>query len=48
MTRATRLRRLLALAVFALLILPAAARAQAKSVQTRDALFEWDAEAKLL
>ena len=48
MTRATRLRRLLALAVFALLILPAAARAQAKSVQTRDALVEWDAEAKLL
>lgn len=42
------LRRLLGLAVFVLLTLPAVARAQAKSVQTRDALFEWDAEAKLL
>ena len=28
--------------------LPAVARAQAKPVQTRDVLFEWDAEAKLL
>jgi hypothetical protein len=51
MTRSVRLRwlrRLLTLAVFALLTLPVAARAQAKAVQTRDALFEWDAEAKLL
>jgi len=39
---------LLGLAVFVLLTMPALARAQAKSVQTRDALFEWDAEAKLL
>jgi hypothetical protein len=42
------LRRLLASLVFLLLALPAVARAQAKPVQTRDALFEWDAEAKLL
>lgn len=31
-----------------LLLLPAAAHAQAKAVPTRDVLFEWDAEAKLL
>ena len=31
-----------------LLLLPAVARAQAKGVATRDVLFEWDAEAKLL
>lgn len=31
-----------------LFVVPGAARAQAKSVQTRDVLFEWDAEAKLL
>ena len=43
-----RLRRPLALMAFALLMLPAVARAQARPVQTRDALFEWDAEAKLL
>jgi hypothetical protein len=42
------LRRALALLAFVLLALPAVARAQAKPVQTRDALFEWDAEAKLL
>ena len=45
------LRRGLALVVFvllALMSLPGIARAQAKPVQTRDALFEWDAEAKLL
>jgi hypothetical protein len=30
------------------LLAPAAARAQARPVQTRDVLFEWDAEAKLL
>lgn len=45
---AGRLRRLLALLAFVLLALPAVARAQAKPVQTRDALFEWDAESKLL
>jgi hypothetical protein len=39
---------MLAPAVFVLLALPSAARAQAKAVPTRDALFEWDAEAKLL
>jgi len=46
-----RLRRALALTsfvLFALVALPSIARAQAKPVQTRDALFEWDAEAKLL
>lgn len=43
-----RLRRVLGLLAFVLLALPAVARAQAKPVQTRDALFEWDAEAKLL
>jgi hypothetical protein len=43
-----RLGRLLALLAFVLLAVPAVARAQAKPVQTRDALFEWDAEAKLL
>ena len=42
------LRRLLVPTVFLLLTFPAVARAQAKAVQTRDALFEWDAEAKLL
>jgi hypothetical protein len=46
--RPRRLRRALALLTFVLLALPAVARAQAKPVQTRDALFEWDAEAKLL
>lgn len=51
MTKPGRLRWLrlvLALVAFLLLALPAVARAQAKPVQTRDALFEWDAEAKLL
>ena len=43
-----RLRRLLASLAFLLLALPTVARAQAQPVQTRDALFEWDAEAKLL
>jgi hypothetical protein len=42
------LRRVLVPTVFLLLTFPAVARAQAKAVQTRDALFEWDAEAKLL
>jgi hypothetical protein len=37
-----------ALACIASLILPASARAQARPVSTRDVLFEWDAEAKLL
>ena len=37
-----------ALALLALLLLPAVARAQARPVQTRDVLFEWDAEAKVL
>lgn len=49
--RHQRLRRGLALVAFvllALVALPSVARAQAKPVQTRDALFEWDAEAKLL
>jgi hypothetical protein len=40
--------RALGLAVVLLLALPAAAYAQAKAVPTRDVLFEWDAEAKLL
>jgi hypothetical protein len=31
-----------------LMLLPVVARAQAKTVPTRDVLFEWDAEAKLL
>jgi len=35
-------------AALLLLVLPSAARAQARPVQTRDVLFEWDAEAKLL
>jgi hypothetical protein len=35
-------------AALLLLVVPVAARAQAKSVATRDVLFEWDAEAKLL
>lgn len=51
MTRPVRLwwlRRMSALLALLLLALPALARAQAKQVQTRDALFEWDAEAKLL
>ncbi len=51
MSRSARLRQLrrrASLVAFALLALPAPARAQARSVQTRDALFEWDAEAKLL
>lgn len=51
MTRPVRLRwlrRMSALLALLLLALPALARAQAKPVQTRDALFEWDAEAKLL
>lgn len=43
-----RSRRVLALLAFVLWALPSVARAQAKPVQTRDALFEWDAEAKLL
>jgi hypothetical protein len=47
-SRLQRFRRTLALLALALLALPAVARAQAKPVQTRDALFEWDAEAKLL
>lgn len=38
----------MALACTASLLLPAAARAQARPVSTRDVLFEWDAEAKLL
>jgi hypothetical protein len=42
------LRRLLVTAVFVLLTVPSVARAQAKAILTRDALFEWDAEAKLL
>ena len=46
--RLRQLRRLAALVAFVLLALPALARAQARPVQTRDALFEWDAEAKLL
>lgn len=53
MTSGTRLRlrrglALLAFVLLALVALPGVARAQAKQVQTRDALFEWDAEAKLL
>ncbi|HXK21027.1 MAG TPA: hypothetical protein VNG33_24620, partial [Polyangiaceae bacterium] len=40
--------RALALTVALLLALPATAYAQAKAVPTRDVLFEWDAEAKLL
>jgi hypothetical protein len=36
------------LACIASLLLPATARAQARPVSTRDVLFEWDAEAKLL
>jgi hypothetical protein len=37
-----------ALLLLLLLAFPAAAQAQAKPVSTRDVLFEWDAEAKLL
>jgi hypothetical protein len=51
MTRAAALcwlRRLLVTAVFVLPTVPSVARAQAKAIPTRDALFEWDAEAKLL
>jgi len=43
-----RLWRAFALVVLVLLALPAGARAQAKTIPTRDVLFEWDAEAKLL
>ncbi len=43
-----RLRWVVALLAFVLLAVPAVARAQARPVPTRDALFEWDAEAKLL
>jgi hypothetical protein len=46
---ATALRRFLAtLATAALLALPAVAAAQARAIPTRDVLFEWDSEAKLL
>ena len=51
MTRPSRLRRVQRLTVLLALVLlglPGAARAQAKAVQTRDALLEWDAEAKQL
>jgi hypothetical protein len=41
-------RRLRPWVVLLLLVLPALARAQARPVLTRDVLFEWDAEAKLL
>jgi hypothetical protein len=41
-------RRGLAVLLLAWLLLPSVARAQAKAVQTRDVLFEWDAEAKVL
>jgi hypothetical protein len=43
-----RFRRALTVMTLALATLPGVAQAQAKPVQTRDALFEWDAEAKLL
>ncbi|HYQ18740.1 MAG TPA: hypothetical protein VEQ58_23355 [Polyangiaceae bacterium] len=43
-----RARRLRLWAVLLLLVLPALARAQTRPVQTRDVLFEWDAEAKVL
>jgi hypothetical protein len=43
-----RLWRVFGLVVLVLLALPAAARAQAKTVPTRDVTFEWDAESKLL
>jgi len=43
-----RLWRAFVLVVLVLLVLPAGARAQAKTIPTRDVLFEWDAEAKLL
>ena len=42
------LRRLLVTAMFVLVTMPSVALAQAKAIPTRDALFEWDAEAKLL
>ena len=41
-------RRGLAVLLLSWLLLPSVARAQAKAVQTRDVLFEWDAEAKVL
>lgn len=43
-----RSRRLLLLALLVLVALPAVARAQAQAVAVRDALLEWDAEAKVL
>lgn len=43
-----RIRRALGISLLLLTWLPAAAFAQAKAVATRDVLFEWDAEAKLL
>ena len=43
-----RLARTLALVALLLTALPAFARAQARPIPTRDVLFEWDAEAKLL
>ena len=47
--RAAALRALLSLLAFSLLLaLPAVAVGQARPVATRDVLFEWDAEAKLL
>ena len=43
-----RARRLLLLALLVLVALPSVARAQAQATQTREALLEWDAEAKVL
>src|SRR6185369_10585462 len=48
MSRGRAARRLRLWLALLLLALPVVARAQARPVQTRDVLFEWDAEAKLL
>jgi hypothetical protein len=45
---AGRFRRASALLAVALFTLPAVARAQARPIPTRDVLFEWDSEAKVL
>lgn len=45
---AQRRRLWLACAVLLLMLVPIAARAQARAIPTRDVSFEWDAEAKLL